>query len=366
MQVDNNMLVPSGAWQGWPSELEFDQVLWMKDLPAQCHLSLWLRWPDQNGVDLPGDADFYLVSFHLEAVDYDWLEKQAEKIKKPIIVLFDGLFHDWPFPANVYPFTYIYWHYQIKKICEWFPKISCNQNKKYLASAFCSRITQSKLIIFTALAEYLGTDHCLLSLSDYYLEMKNIHNKEYTNNIVLDSLSDIFWQKYWGKNFSIDNYSQSLNFQKFTANPWTPAYQNAALHFTNESYHYSLMSDSVTGKSYIRPGPFLTEKTLKCLVGGTAFIPIGQFDTYGSLSRLGFKFDYGFDITWDNDPGNLTRLESIVNLIKSFYGMTAEDLYSITQGSSEHNQELAMSDKLFQSCEHQNQNTIESILKKFS
>jgi hypothetical protein len=364
MQKNNHMLVPH-HWEGWPHELKFDQVSWMKDLPSRCYLSLWLRWPEENGIDLPDGADFYLISFHLEAVDHEWLEKQAKKIKKPIIVLFDGLFYDWPFPENVYPFTYLYWHYQIKQMCEWFPRIPCNQDKKYLASAFCSRITQSKLIIFTALAEYLGTDRCLLSLGDH-LEMKNVHFQEYTYNHVLNSLSDIFWQKYCGKNFSIDNYDQSLNFQKFTANPWTPAYQNAVLHFTNESYHYSLMSKDGTGKSYIRPGPFLTEKTLKCLVGGTAFVPVGQFDTYGALGRLGFKFDYGFDTTWDNNRGNLTRLECIVNLIKSFCQISVQDLYGMTRDSSEHNQELAISNRLFQTCENQNQNTIESILKKFS
>ena len=364
METHNNMLVPS-QWQGWPHEVTFDQILWMKDLPPRCHLSLWLRWPGLQGVELPDNADFYLVSFHLEAVDHDWIEKQAERIKKPIILLFDGSYYDWPFPKNVYTFTYIYWHYQLKKISEWFPKLVYNQEKKYLASAFCSRITQSKLMIFTALAEYLGTDRCLLSLSDR-LEIKNVHNKQYTGNNTLDSISDIFWEKYWGKTFSIDYYNETLNFQKFTSNPWTPAYQNTALHFTNESYHYSLMSDPATGKSHVRPGPFLTEKTLKCLMGGTAFVPVGQFDTYGSLEKLGFEFNYGFDTAWDQDPGNLTRLESIIHLIKNLRKLTIQDLYKMTKDSSQHNQELAMSDKLFQTCENLNHNTIEAILKKFS
>ena len=42
------------------------------------------------------------------------------------------------------------------------------------------------------------------------------------------------------------------------------------------------------------------------MLGATAFIPVGQFETYRTLETLGFRFDYDFDITWDLDSGNLS------------------------------------------------------------
>ena len=106
-------------------------------------------------------------------------------------------------------------------------------------------------------------------------------------------------------------------------------------------------------------------KTLTCLIAGTAFIPVGQFDTYGTLLKLGLKFDYKFDISWDNDPGNLTRLISIINLIKSFKDYSAEDLFQMTLDSTQYNLEMIKSNTFYNNCEQINVATKEQILNKF-
>ena len=345
------MLVPM-PWTGTPDQCQFDVVDWMRHLPISTYLALWLRWPT---LDLPSNQNAYVVSFHLEAVDCDWLDRQAARISAPIVVLYDGQYYDWPHADNIIPVTYCYWHKQIEKMLQWFgPVKEIKRSKPHKASAFCSRITQSKLLVFAALAEYVGIDNCLLVLSTW-LEEKNVHYRQPCGNQTLDDLSDIFWTKYFGLTLQQDDYTQEKNHQSFTANFHTPAYQDCALHFTNESYHYSFMD------GHIRPGPFLTEKTLKCLAAGQTFVPVGQFDTYGALARLGFRFDYGFDTSWDNDPGNLTRLESIINLIKQLQHLTPNDIISYTIESTQHNLDHINSRKFFHICEEINQRSIQKI-----
>lgn len=345
-------LVPE-PWQGFPDQSTFKHMEWLKELDSSVYLALWQRWPTY---DLPVGHDAYLVSFHLEAVDVDWLDRQCTRIQAPIVVLFDGSYYDYPHADNLYPVPYFYWHHQIELMHQWFGKDFSPMAKTHKASAFCSRITQSKLLIFTGLAEYMGTDQCLLSLSNW-LEEQNVHCKMPTGNTTLDAVSDIFWSKYWGKIFKIDDYNTlEQNFQNFTSNFYTDAYQRAAIHFTNESYHYSLMNGR------IRPGPFLTEKTWKPLAAGQPFIPVGQFETYRTLEKLGFQFDYGFDTTWDLDPGNLTRLESIIGLIKDLSAWSIDEIDYATKESTTHNLEHINSGNFAKTCEKHNRDSINQVL----
>ena len=259
-------------------------------------------------------------------------------------------------------FNYFVWHYHINTILNWNPD-PVIKNIRYKASAICHRISQSKLLIFTKLAEELGFENCLLKLSTW-LEEKNVHYRQSTGVFAIDEVSDIFWNKYFGKEYKFDDWDPAQNFQRNTAVTSNKAYTEAAINFTNESFHYSLMEEN--GQEYIWPGPFLTEKTLTCLASGTAFIAVGQYDTYGTLSRLGFKFDYGFDILWDQDPGNLTRLSSILSLITSFKDYTAEDIYQMTAESCDYNLDIIKSGIFYQNCEQVNQTTRALVCEKFA
>jgi hypothetical protein len=195
---------------------------------------------------------------------------------------------------------------------------------------------------------------------DDWLKEKNVHYREKTGVDVLDLLSETFFKKYFGQKFIVDEFVNGKhNFQSVTANPWTAPFPEAALHFTNESFHYSAMGDTVL------PGPFITEKTLKCLVGNTGFVPVGQFDTYGTLAKLGFDFSYQFDTTWDADPGNLSRLVKIVELINTLTNYNATEIFEMTRESSNFNYEHVWSGNFNTTCQEKNNTTIDTILKKF-
>lgn len=353
----SNMLTPL-PWEGPVNQVQHESMQWLKKLPSNTFCALWQRWANK---DLPNGYDLYIVSFHLETIDISWIKKQCNHIKQPIVVLSDSNYYNIQFPDNVYCYTFYYWHRQLEQMHQWFG-IQEQQKKKYKFSAVCNRITQSKLWVTTKLLE-VAREESLIALHPW-LEEKNIHHWILTGNQVLDSLTELFRTRYIGLNIDIDHFdNQTMNKQSMTGNPWQPLYIESAVHFTNESFHYSYTLTN--GEEYIHPGPFITEKTLKCLFAGTAFIPVGQFETYKTLSTLGFNFDYFFDTSWDGDPGNLTRFEKIINLIDQLNCMDINQLDRATQDINMFNQNHITSGKFFQTCEEMNIQTIQKIIDNF-
>jgi len=79
------------------------------------------------------------------------------------------------------------------------------------------------------------------------------------------------------------------------------------------------------------------------------------------LTDLGFCFNYGFDIQWDLDPGNLTRCEGIVNLIDNLNEFDARTLISMTQESNLFNHNHVISNQFFKTCETRNHESIARV-----
>jgi len=353
LHTDDNMLVPMPC-SGTKEKIQmYSGYEWIKKLPdKKIYFALFQSW--FNIHDLPAGYDYYIVSFHLEVINIPWLEKQ--QVTGPIIVLADGQGYNTKIPGVCF-LPFYYWHYQTQKMQEWFG-IKEKVTPKYKFSAVCNRVTQSKVWITTKLLE-TAKESSLIVLNSW-IEEKNVHGWQATGNVKLDQLMQLFQQKYLGQEIKIDNFENATqNKQSITGTPWQPLYQDCAVHFTNESFHYSGMVEDE--KKYIWPGPFLTEKTLKCLLGGTAFVPVGQFETYRTLETLGLQFDYDFDTAWDLDSGNLSRAESIVNLIDSLNQYSAEQLLSKTQESTQYNQNYILSNKFFDRCQQKNKESIVRI-----
>ena len=352
--MKKQMLVP-GPCRGTKDSIpQFPGYEWIQQLPdKKIYFALFQGW---NNQDLPQGHDYYIVSFHLEAVNIDWLKRQ--QVTGPIVVLFDGQDYDLKIPG-VYFVPFYYWHYQLDTMIEWFG-MQEKSKPKYKFSAVCNRITQSKLWITTKLLQEAGQSS--LVVLNTLLNEKNVHHWQLTGNATLDHLTEIFKKNYLGQEIKIDLFDNSTqNIQCITGTPWQPLYQDCAIHFTNESFHYSLMSTAE--ENFIWPGPFLTEKTMKCLLGGTAFVPVGQFETYRALETLGFNFDYGFDNAWDSDPGNLSRALSVIKLIEYLNQFEIAELDNMTKQCNIFNQAHIISGEFFRRCHNMNQQSIEQIYK---
>ena len=349
-----------------PFPIPWSDYEWFNELPDNTYFALWLRNPSESlsEIKLPPGHDLYLVTFHYEHLDCEWLMAQAREITQPIIVLNDGSGYDFPWPSHVHFYSFYSWHIHLEKMMQWFP-VRQPRQLKYKISAVCNRITQSKLMVTTALLENFPRQELLIKLGTW-LEEKNVHNRQSCGNQQLDELSDIFFEKYYGQEILIDDFTDaSHNFQRVNSNPWQPLYLESAVHLTNQSYHYSHMMDNLG--SYIRPGPCIDEKTFKCLLAQTPFVSVAQFDVYNQLEKLGLTFDYGpIDLSWDQDPGNLSRLCRIVDAVLSLKSYDIAELDLMTRNSSEHNAEHIWSGAFATACRDHNQDQAQTILRKFA
>jgi hypothetical protein len=317
-------------------------------------LSLATRW-EQDGSHPacpPPGYEYYIVSG--DSLMFQFAEKVAKQTQSRVLYLTGPLMASDLSTDQVIYLPYTADHRRIRRMPTAWP---INKDIKYKASALVNRVSQSKLIIFSALTSLLNKQDYVVSLNHRYHDqlLKNVHNWEMTGNAVCDAHSKNFIANWLDKNIVLDNDDRidgSYN---------NPAYQNSALNFTQESYHYSYMISN--GKDYIEPGPFLTEKTWKCLLSQTAFIPVGQYQSYAWLEQMGFEFDYGpLDLGFDQDPGNITRLEKIIQLIESLQHYTPMDLYEFTLESCKKNHDHAMSHDYWKHCEDFNQAAINTLI----
>jgi hypothetical protein len=337
LKITNEVL----HWYPWIADLK-NKNIW---------LALAQRWkPDGSYPDIPPPGhEYYIISG--DSLMFGFAEKISQAVGGKTIQL-SGPIVGSDFTTDLVKYVpYTYTHRRVARMPINWPII---KDIKYKASALTNRVTQSKAIIFSALTGLLGKQDFIGSLNHAHSAPKNVHNWEMSGNITCDKYTKDFIDHWLDKKVVLPNDDRiegSYN---------NPAYQNSALNFTQESYHYSYMISN--GKHYIEPGPFLTEKTFKCILSKTAFIPVGQYKSYSWLQQMGMNFDYGLlDLSFDQDPGNLTRLEKLVELIQSLNHWSAQDLFEMTRESCEHNYELVKSGEFWKNCENYNQPTYELL-----
>jgi hypothetical protein len=329
-------------WWPWVDNLK-NKNIW---------LALAQSWkPDGTFPDIPPPGyEYYIISG--DSLMFGFAEKIYEATGGKVIQL-SGPLVESDFTTDCIKYVpYTYDHQRIARISTQWP---IAKDIKYKASALTNRLTQSKAIIFSALSSLLDTTDFIGSLNYAHTKLKDVHNWEMSCNDICNTHTTNFICAWLDKKITLPNDDRIQGSYN------NPAYQNSALNFTQESYHYSYMT-GINGNSYIEPGPFLTEKTWKCIQSKTAFIPVGQYQSYVWLSQMGMKFDYGpLDLSFDQDPGNLTRLEKIVNLIQSLNQWTAQELFEMTRDSCEHNYEHVSSQAFWKNCEKHNQYAYELL-----
>lgn len=309
-------------------------------------------WGNQEQ-QLPPEYPYYLIK--TEGPNIEWIEQQAKSVNGHIFVM--CLPNDYGYFDHADNITFlpcVEWHYQTDAMLKIFGKIvKKNVDKKI--SILTHRISYNKIVLLSVIKKYYNQSDICYSLHNF-LENKNIHNWENTSSNIINYYKDYFLENF-------DYWVNPLDFEFLNSNKQLPsndyrhaAYQECALNITNESWNYSGRHD------IILPGPFITEKTLKCLLGGTAFLANGQYDTYGTLKKFGFEFDYGMDLSFDNVIGDLTRLEKLISCVKDLVDVDCIELYERTKKSCIHNKELIISGAFYTTAETVNKSSLERIL----
>ena len=344
-------------WAGKPEQFtRHDIYPWVKKLPVDKNI-FCLFWANWQTDDLPSGYDYYIISYHVENINIEWLTQQQKNCNGQFIVLHPGYSYDFQIDNTTF-ITYTSLHYDLDKMISWWGDNLIPTDKKYKFSTICNRISQSKIWITTKLLE-TAREESLIVLNSW-LELKNVHNWAPTGNAKLDTLSEIYRTKYQTLELKDDFDTKNSYSQQKNSNPYQPAYADCALHFVNGSFHYSQMG------GYIWPGPDIDEKTLKCLLAGVAFIPCAQFETYKFLQDFGLEFNYDFDTSWDQDPGNITRFDSICQLIDDLAQHSPATLVAKTKESTEFNRNFILDKKFFKNCEQLNQQSVDHLFSLFT
>lgn len=324
---------------------------WIEDLRHKnIYLALGLNWkPDGSYPDAPPPDYEYYIS-HGDSLMFGWPEHVIDQIDGKIIHLTGALV---PYSFDTDRIRYVPYNSAHKRI-QGIIRQDIVKNIQHKASALVNRVRQSKAIIFAALADILDESDRVVSLNHKENLDKHVHGWQLSGNAVCDRYTMLFKDKWLDKKISLPNDD------RIDHSYCNSAYQTAALNFTMESYYYSFMDNGT--RTYVEPGPFVTEKTWKCLLSKTAFVPVGQVHTYKWFRQLGLKFDYGeLDLDFDNEEGNLTRLEKIVELIESLRRWSAQDLYAMTLDSTLHNHDLVTSQKFWDTCEQSNAHVYKTL-----
>lgn len=315
-------------------------------------------WPQQHW-ELPHGHKAYVVM--VEGPEVHWIEQQASRMHAPVIVL--GMINQYDYYcSNILYVPWIEWHYQTKTMLQtfdWSPKTSCT----HLISSLSARISQSKIWSTMTLIDQIDQSQRLVSNSDW-VENKNVHDWKLTGNIRLDDLTVRYQQHLLGHKLTVDDFNQQEQNSWINHDYTCKAYRDVVFNVTNESWHYSL--HHAHDRQYTYPGPFLTEKTMKCLLSETAIIANGQFDTYRTLESLGMHFDYGLDLRYDCEPGNIDRAVGMIDLISQVSKHDRAYWFDRTWMSRKHNRQHIVSGDFYDACESINLNAMDLIQQVLS
>lgn len=305
--------------------------------------------------DLPTGFTNYLVM--MEGCNVDWLIRQSVLMADRAKIFVLGLYRHYDYFQdfdNVIYLPWLEWHYQARRMYQAYGAVQ--KQVTHRISAMASRITHNKIVAFMTL---LQQQDCLLAMGTHLIS-KNVHDWQSTGRPRLDQLIQQYRQDWQGKSVRIDHYDPQIMTSDQAHDYAVPAYINCAMNVNNESSHYSQRN------GHQLPGPFLTEKTLKCWLSGTACLHNGQFDTYSVLRELGFEFDYGIDLSYDNIPGDLDRMIAMLELLDNIKHLGTQDICQLTADSNKKNQHHVIEGDFYDRCEQINQASLKAILEQVS
>lgn len=309
-----------------------------------------LNIQDIRSVKIPQHYTHVIVSFHTEYYNYfdliDFFKKYSEI---NFLLLNDGeLSNIWP--ANV---TYVQWisyGYQLGLLNDLHGHNQEQHKKSQLFSSLSFREEYHK----AAITAYLVNEYPDSILSwhawsdnDCYWKQEGYHSssivEEYLSSPAFVNIGIVTLDPFnKGKNQALDN------------GDWRhPAYLNCEFNLTNESIY-----NTEFGNGQVYTTPYLTEKTWKPLMAKQPFLPVGQANTLSFLTKLGMKFEYGFDLGYDRIQEDFTRMEKLFELLDELRHIND---FSKARDSAGYNLEMIVSGEFNKNCIASNNAQLEKI-----
>ena len=309
-----------------------------------------LAWPEFN---LPAHHNKYVVSFHTEYIDIDWLMAQSNAVyPKPVLAITDFEITPQEWPDNITFAQCITMHTQLEIAKTIYGIQNQPMQPKYKISSLSYRVTQYKNFVTAYIKQYCNAQDIILSYHKKTNKQEDWHGHTdvpHLQNLDLD-LDKIF--------INIINEAKIVNNSPVENANWhVPADLDALFNLTNESFHYS--ASTRDEHVFINPGPYLTDKTFKPLLAGRPFVPVGQAHTIRFLNSIGFQTDFGIDFTFDSDTGDLSRIKGIFNAIDYICSESLDTLYANSVNSAVHNSQHISNGDLTEICNFLNKSGLD-------
>jgi hypothetical protein len=325
------------------------------DVGPEIFLGINLYWPK---FDLPANYQRYFVSFHTEYMDVHWIVEQARRVyPAPILLVTDYDIENHPiWPDNIIACRYITLHKQLAQAINDIGMATEIKTPKYKISSLAYRITQYKKFVTAYLLQHFNHSDMILTYHNSLGKLEDHHGYPdgypYLDQLDLASLTKTL--------INFEDDTESINISPVLNASWQIApYQDAWVNLTNESWHYS--KTIFNNHNFYYPGPYLTEKTFKPLLAGRPFLAVGQCNTYKTLKELGLSVDFGFDINYDTDSGDLTRIKDIFSTIDYIQNTNLDHLFQSGIDAVRHNLNYIRNNNLFVHCEDLNTESVRTI-----
>ena len=283
---------------------------------------------------LPAGYDTYILGFWHEVFDEEWFLSNYKTYKdSEFIVLGDFYPNGLDKFSRVKFVRLLHWKYYTESVTK--PIIDWS-NKKYKISSLSFYVNEFRYFITSAL---LDKPDVLIS---WHNKNRSYGNYEYifekTGYPRRDKL--LKYKERLKEKIEIDNVLNDPEYN-YKQSAHLPAYSCALANCINETKDVSWVEGF--GDT---PGPYLTEKTWKPLHSGVALIFTGQMHIKSVLEEAGFTFDYPWANDYADIPGDLERLEKIIELIDTVTDLSFEDILSGVKESCEHNKDHLFSHSL--------------------
>ena len=291
----------------YPVDKEFGSLLsFLKqvNVDKKIHLTDVMDWQmpyPESGYDL------YIVCAFGEFVNEEFMNKIDSEMQN--IVLLTSQYFD----NHNYKNTKVFYLEHLHTIKRFFTKTPYPllSERSITHGSLSNRSTLHKTIITVKLLNRFK--------EDYRYTFCNQETTEYT----IDSLDFCLAQFYPFLNLTDDEFAMIKNLHnnpvKIEGNTWgieNKIYRDCKVIWTTESIFLSNIH---------APTAYLTEKIIKSIISGSAFVLIGQQNSLARLNALGFKHMFDFDVNFDSKFDD-KRFEEIFKLIDNFVFSDVQDI----------------------------------------
>jgi hypothetical protein len=320
----------------------FDWLPALKNKLGKTYCYFNLAWPAKTLIsESPEGYDTYVINFQFEYADFDWIRDFCLKVYPSKVLLITPYstckyqcqnlqllqYEGWPIVLDWYQSEY-----------GW-PDVTFDSKTKKL-SLLAHRISQFRTYVCAYVYQTWHQQDYLMSWHGKLGKPEDLYLLNHTGNSKIDAVID-FIKKMSFLHMQIKPEQQFHNTALANLDYAWSAYADCLINSSNESVNNSFQF--INDKEYIMPGPYLTEKTMKCLLSRTALLPAGQYSTYAHLQSLGFEFDYPWDKSFDDTFQDISRFEKFFNTLDQINKLDFDYIKQKIKHSCDHNREHIIS-----------------------